>query len=121
MREAPTFVCGAGAQICFSGGAENARPARQPRRSRDINAHSPWRQRNALTGRVPGSASQYEREWECDAWMKQHGDWDTPWLAIDDRAHWFRPECSDLLLTDSRIGFSADDQKTLRQMLRERT
>jgi len=70
---------------------------------------------------LPGFGAQYEREWECAAWMKQHCDWSTPWLAIDDRAHWFRPECADLLLTDSRIGFSADDQKILHQMLRERT
>jgi len=70
---------------------------------------------------LPGSASQYVREWECDAWMKQHCDWGTPWLAIDDRAHWFRPECADLLLTDSKSGFRVEDQEILRQMLGERT
>lgn len=70
---------------------------------------------------LPGSVPQYEREWECDAWMKQNCTWGTPWLAIDDRAHWFRPECPDLLLTDSKSGFRIDDQETLRQMLQERT
>lgn len=70
---------------------------------------------------LPGHVPQYEREWECDGWMKKHCDWGTPWMAIDDRAHWFRPDCSDLLLTDSKTGFGMDDQETLRQMLRERT
>jgi hypothetical protein len=70
---------------------------------------------------LPGSTPQFEREWECDGWMKKNCEWNTPWLAIDDRARWFRPECPDLLLTDSRTGFRTDDQDTLRQMLRERT
>jgi hypothetical protein len=53
--------------------------------------------------------------------MTKNCEWNTPWLAIDDRQRWFRPECPDLLLTDSRTGFRTDDQDTLRQMLRERT
>lgn len=69
---------------------------------------------------LPGQVPQYEREWECDSWMRQNRPWGTPWLAIDDRAHWFRPDCSELLLTDSSVGFQLEDQLTLRSMLKER-
>ena len=53
--------------------------------------------------------------------MRKNRPWSTPWIALDDRAHWFRPECSDLLLTSSRVGFQESDQVTLRDMIRERT
>lgn len=69
---------------------------------------------------LPGHVPQYEREWECDSWMRQNRPWGTPWLAIDDRAHWFRPDCSELLLTDSSVGFQLEDQFTLRSILKER-
>lgn len=69
---------------------------------------------------LPGHDSTPEREGQCDSWMRQNRPWGTPWMAIDDRAHWFRPGCSDLLLTDSQSGFSLEDQTTLRAMLKER-
>ncbi len=42
--------------------------------------------------------------------MKANRPWSTPWLAIDDRAHWFMPDCPNLLLY----------QAPLRAMLQER-
>lgn len=69
---------------------------------------------------LPGQGSSHAREWECDSWMRQNRPWGTPYVAIDDRATWFRPDCPDLLHTDSRTGFTAQDQATLRDMIRER-
>jgi hypothetical protein len=66
---------------------------------------------------LPSTAIAHEREWKCQAWMKANRPWGTPWLAIDDRASWFGPDCSELLLTDKAFGFSPDDQATLRRML----
>ena len=70
---------------------------------------------------LPASSGCHERESECESWMRKNRPWSTPWIALDDRAHWFRPECSDLLLTSSRVGFQQSDQETLREMIRERT
>ncbi|MDD2808887.1 HAD domain-containing protein [Rhodoferax sp.] len=69
---------------------------------------------------LPGAAVSFEREGECDTWMKHNRPWGTPWLAIDDRAHWFRPDCGDLLMTSSKTGFMPDDVLTLKAMLQER-
>jgi hypothetical protein len=69
---------------------------------------------------LPGAAVAFEREGECDSWMKQNRSWGTPWVAIDDRAHWFRPGCNDLLRTSAKTGFVPDDQATLMAMLLER-
>ena len=69
---------------------------------------------------LPGAAVAFEREGECDSWMKQNRSWGTPWVAIDDRAHWFRPGCNDLLQTSAKTGFLPDDQATLMAMLLER-
>jgi hypothetical protein len=70
---------------------------------------------------LPSSSVVYEREFECESWMRQNREWGTPWLAIDDRPHWFRPDCTDLLLTSSKVGFRQSDQATLREMIRQRT
>ena len=69
---------------------------------------------------LPGQGSSYAREWECDSWMRQNRPWGTPYVAIDDRAAWFRPSCPDLLHTDARTGFTPQDQATLRGMIQER-
>ena len=69
---------------------------------------------------LPGAAVSFEREGECDSWMKQNRSWGTPWVAIDDRAHWFRPDCADLLQTSSKTGFLPQDKATLAAMLQER-
>ncbi len=69
---------------------------------------------------LPGTAPGHEREWEIDTWMKANRPWGTPWLAIDDRAHWFRENSQNLLLTKSLFGFHPDQQDDLRLMLQER-
>lgn len=68
-----------------------------------------------------------ERQLECEAWLLKEQLWlpkarrsQTAWVAIDDREDWFMPRCRNLLLTDSRFGFSPDDGKRLKVMLQER-
>jgi hypothetical protein len=69
---------------------------------------------------LPGHVPQFERQWECETWMNANKDRGTPWVAIDDRSHWFEPDCRHLLLTDSRKGFQAEHQALLREMFQER-
>ena len=70
---------------------------------------------------LPGRMSSFERESECDDWMRQNRPWGTPFVAVDDRAHWFRPDSPDLLVTQSMTGFTLEDQALLRAMLIERS
>jgi len=69
---------------------------------------------------LPGHVPQFERQWEIETWMKANRPWSTPWLAIDDRAHWFMPDCPNLLLLDSLEAFTDEHQAPLRAMLQER-
>ena len=47
----------------------------------------------------------YEREWECVAWMRTHRTEGTPWLALDSSDELFRPYCNNLMLLNSVTGF----------------
>lgn len=69
---------------------------------------------------LPGHIPQFEREWEIESWMEENRHWGARWLAIDDRPYWFRPESTNLLVTDPSYGFSIEDQVTLRSMIKER-
>ncbi|MDR3453338.1 MAG: HAD domain-containing protein [Rhodoferax sp.] len=69
---------------------------------------------------LPGQSQRFERQNECERWMRENRPWGTPWLAIDDRAHWFEPQCQHLLLTDPDHGFLPGDAPRLRAMIQER-
>lgn len=69
---------------------------------------------------LPGQRPEWPREWECMAWLGQMRPRGTRWLAIDDRDDWFRPDCSDLFLTNPEHGFTDADAPRLRRMLEER-
>jgi hypothetical protein len=66
---------------------------------------------------LPGQAQEFARERECQAWMQTNCPLGTPWLAVDDRADWFRPDCANLLVIDGRYGFHPDNAAALRHML----
>lgn len=70
---------------------------------------------------LPDQIGKYERQFECELWMKENRRWGDLWMAIDDRPYWFEPECANLLVTDPTTGFQPTNQTTLRQMLKERT
>jgi hypothetical protein len=69
----------------------------------------------------------YERQWECETWLRRKAAWlpqhrrvDAPWVAIDDMDHWFRPGCGNLLRTNGNTGFCPDDALRMDAMLKER-
>ena len=76
--------------------------------------------KNPAPSWVSTKAPAHEREWEIETWLQANRPVGTPWIAIDDRAHWFRDNCPDLLLTDTTFGFRPDQQQTLRLMIRHR-
>jgi hypothetical protein len=58
------------------------------------------------------------RERECVAWLREHGGEAQPWIAIDDRPHWFSPHCRQLLVVeDQTVAFTADHARQLRARL----
>ena len=69
---------------------------------------------------LPGIPPAHEREWEIEAWLKANRQLGNPWLAIDDRPQWFRPDCPHLLVTESSKGFQSHQADRLREMLQER-
>ncbi len=72
-------------------------------------------------GWIPRHLLQHHREWECRKWLRQHKAADVPWLAIDDVAEWFTPECPHLLVTMSDGGFQSEQVDVLRRMIKERS
>lgn len=71
-------------------------------------------------GWIPPHLLQHHREWECRKWIRHHRPSDTPWMAIDDFADWFLPDCTHLLTTQSACGFQPEQASVLREMLIER-
>ncbi len=68
---------------------------------------------------LPNGLEDFSRECECVSWLRKNRP-GAHWLAIDDIDHWFRPGCSDLLLTDPTEGFLPGDQTRLAEMILER-
>jgi len=68
----------------------------------------------------PALISRASRQSEIDAWLYENLTMAHPWIAIDDKAHWFDPGCRNLLVTNPHTGFTSVDSERLRQMLRER-
>ncbi len=71
-------------------------------------------------GWIPRDLLQHHREWECRKWIRQQRPLDTPWLAIDDAAEWFTPQCAHLLTTQSALGFQLEQASLLKDMIKER-
>ena len=55
---------------------------------------------------IPETLISYEREAECQAWLRAEGRAHMPWLAIDDRPWLFRPFCPSLFLVAGRTGLT---------------
>ena len=56
---------------------------------------------------VPSSLVAYEREAECQAWLRSNDVPYLPWLALDDRTWLCRPFCQSLFLSDRKTGLTA--------------
>ncbi len=63
---------------------------------------------------------QYPRQVEAEAWLRQHGRAWEPWIALDDRAYWFKPFLPNLVLCNSSQGFDETVAEKLRLKLMER-
>lgn len=50
----------------------------------------------------------YVREVEIEGWLRASGRPWEQWVAIDDKAYWFRPFLPNLVRCDSRFGFADD-------------
>jgi hypothetical protein len=68
----------------------------------------------------PALISRASRQAEVEAWLYENLTMAHPWIAIDDKAHWFEPGCRNLLVTNPNTGFTSADSARLRQMLKER-
>jgi hypothetical protein len=55
---------------------------------------------------VPHPLISYEREAECNAWLRTHDRAYLPWLAVDDRPWLYRPFCKSLFLVEGRTGLT---------------
>jgi hypothetical protein len=73
-----------------------------------------WQER--IVGSTPDMpADSYQRQGECEAWMRMNCQPWTPWLALDDRAWNFRPFEKRLVLTNRSTGLVTDDLIRLSQ------
>lgn len=59
---------------------------------------------------------EFDRQFEIEHWIEEHRP-GANWIALDDRAEWFEPGCTNLLLTDKSTGFIAQDTEKLRNLL----
>jgi len=60
----------------------------------------------------------YQRHWECDVWMRTNRPAGTPWMALDDRAYWFRPLCPNLMALEADVAFTAGHIDEFRRRLK---
>ena len=67
---------------------------------------------------APDGLYLYPRQWECVMWLRAHRPVGTPWVALDDRAYWFRPFCENLMEFDHNIAFTPEHQPELRARLK---
>lgn len=56
---------------------------------------------------VPSSLLGYEREAECNAWLRINDRSVFPWLAVDDRPWLYRPCNRSLFLVNGKTGLTA--------------
>ncbi|MBH2018491.1 MAG: hypothetical protein I8H91_02780 [Burkholderiales bacterium] len=68
---------------------------------------------------APGGLSLWKRQWECETWLCAHRPPGTPWLALDDRAGWFRPLCPNLMELDSLVAFTPGHCDEFRARLKD--
>ena len=67
--------------------------------------------------KAPDGVYLYRRQWECEMWMPAHRPPGTPWVALDDRAYWFRPFCEQLMELERNTAFTPEHQLEFRARL----
>lgn len=70
------------------------------------------------SGELPESLLGYEREAECNAWLRTNQRAHLPWVAVDDRAWLFKPFNQNLYLVNGKTGLrDADVNHLVARML----
>ena len=59
----------------------------------------------------------YPRQVEIEGWLRQQGRVWESWIALDDRAYWFKPFLPNLVRCDSSTGLDEKVASTLRHKL----
>jgi hypothetical protein len=72
-----------------------------------------WREHSDLFDVI----GNYPRHVEIEAWRRQSGRLWEPWVALDDRAYWFKPFLENLVRCDPSIGFDVPVETELRRRL----
>ena len=64
-----------------------------------------------------GVIGWYLRHVEIEGWLRQQQRAHEPWIALDDRAYWFKPFIPNLVQCDGNTGLDEQVAETLRQKL----
>jgi hypothetical protein len=101
----------------------------------DIVISSAWREAHSLqqlraffsediAQRIVGVTPQLDslkhpfiREAEIVAWLRDTGRASETWVAVDDIASFFSPDCRNLVLVDTDVGFNKTTENELRKRL----
>ncbi len=59
------------------------------------------------------------RQREIEAWLARKASASSPWVAIDDEAENFRMECSQVFVTDPKVGLDAQTTRLFNTWCRE--
>lgn len=81
----------------------------------DVTPHYAYLDPNA----TPDSLFAYPRHREIEAWLRTNRPPGTAWVALDDRAYWFKPFLKNLLVTDPGTGLTAQDLDELRRRFKQ--
>lgn len=66
---------------------------------------------------APDGLGAFVREWECMTWLQANRPPGTPYLMLDDRDWWFRPNNPRLMIVDCDVGFLPDNEEEFRAHL----
>lgn len=81
-------------------------------RNRVVGVTPDLRDRDPAT--APDGLGQYLREWECVEWLRLNRPPGTPYLMLDDRDWWFRPNNPRVMIVDCDDGFMPENEDELR-------
>jgi hypothetical protein len=70
-----------------------------------------------VTPQLDSMKHPFIREAEIVAWLRDTGRASETWVAVDDIASFFSPDCRNLVLVDSDVGFNKTTENELRKRL----
>ena len=85
-------------------------------RDRLVGATPDFREVDPTT--APDGLGAYLREWECMDWLRKNRPAGTPYLTLDNRHWWFRPNNPHLMIVDGDDGFLPENESEFRARLK---